>query len=128
MSQTDNSLPRWNTTCTIWHGPVMEGPALLNGATAPDLIGIPCRLEPAMAAQPTVTGGFVGITHRLSVPAGVDLRDGWPAGPWPVVAIPDTSGARFEVILVVAARLGTPWQHRQAWLRRLSVPWPVEIL
>ena len=56
MSQTDNSLPRWNTTCTLWHGPVMEGPALLNGATAPDLIGIPCRLEPAMAAQPTVTG------------------------------------------------------------------------
>lgn len=93
------TLPRWNTTCALWHA----GGAELVGvpAVTPIAQGVPCRLEPRWQGRENDAGTFGGATHTLAVPLGTDLRDGWPAGPWPVVAVPDAGGTAYAVVLRV---------------------------
>ena len=110
------SLPRWNTTCALWHAGAV-GTVTTPGAM-PIATSVPCRLEPRWQGREKDAGGFGGITHTLAVPLATDLRDGWPSGPWPVVAVPDTGGTAFEVVLVAVMNLGAPDAYRLAWLRR----------
>ena len=114
------TLPRWNTTCALWHA----GGAELVGvpAVTPIAQRVPCRLEPRWQGRENDAGTFGGATHTLAVPLGTDLRDGWPAGPWPVVAVPDAGGTAYAVVLVSVLNLGGPDAYRLAWLKRQPEP------
>ena len=92
------TLPRWNTTCALWHA----GEAELVGvpAVTPIAQGVPCRLEPRWQGRENDAGTFGGATHTLAVPLGT----------------------AYAVVLVTVLNLGGPDAYRLAWLKRQPEP------
>lgn len=107
-----------NTTCDIYR----------NGNSppaAPDVAGVPCRLEPRHHERPLTD---IMETHRLLVDFTVDIRDNFPAAQdgstGDKVYIPDQNGTLYRVALVKRQNRGTSQDHKIALLRRQAVTWP----
>src|SRR5262245_65347181 len=109
------------TTCDI-HRPFGTTPAMASGVV--------CRLTPDLvrgAGKPSDTP--LVWTHVLDVQPGVDIRDGCTrAAGSDAIAFADgdevrsPDGARYVVVWVETAGLGTPIEHQRAYLLRHAAP------
>ncbi len=104
---------------------------------SPDVAGVSCRLDPDFVASHVANVASTTInrwTHILLVDVTVDIRDGYrgndgsgqeqtPSG-WDSVYVPDHTGTRFTVVLVVRVGRGTTQDHKRVYLNRAAPSWP----
>lgn len=86
-----------------------------------------------LTSTPTpAVGAPITWTHLLLVEPNVDLRDGYLGGralqTIDTVHVPDNLGTPFRVVFVERLAIGTPHEHKRAYLDRQTPPWPTNHL
>jgi hypothetical protein len=128
------TLPVTNTTCDIYR-PGNAPPA------APDVAGVACYFLPTERVTynyGTAFGSPGFATHVLLVAPTTDIRDGYTgtpptqglaSGTCDTVYIPNrNSNVAYKVAEVKRVGLGTPLDHKRAYLIRVSVTYPTNDL
>lgn len=103
------------------------------GATSPMLTGIACRLTATLARGRAIDPKTSLMwTHTLDLQDSVDIRDGCTRlantdainfADGDEVRVPSGSSSRYVVVWVEVVGMGTPRQHKRAYLLRHAALW-----